>query len=520
MAVRKVIFRFEGYALDDARCELRRAGALISVEPQVFSVLLYLLRNRDRIVSRDDLIGGVWDGRIVSESTLSSRVTAVRHAIGDSGERQRLIRTVPRKGYRFVGAVREEFTNEETRSDNFSPPISLDKPSIEVLPFANLSGDPEQDRFLDGLIDDITAALSNFRHLSIIARSASFSHRGSGAKQVGLEFGVRYVVEGTLRTEGTQTRISVQLVDALTSTLLWADRFDAEPRSTFDLQDRISATLTAAIVGRVERAENERVKRKSGNDFNAYSYTLVGFERLQQWNRNGIDEALNLFLKAIELEPDSASAYAMASYCYVQRLSYGWLTERSREIAEGVALARRAAELGENDALALARAAHAISVLGGDVDEGVVFAERAIRLNPCLAAAWYVSGWTLLFVGEADLALERLNRATQLSIHDRLMFKIYGAMAYAHFLRGRYDEALESASNALQARPNYLTALRAAGASHVMAGQLAQGRRFVEEVRHLDPALRMSDLAIILPFRRVQDFAKWADALHKGGLPD
>src|SRR5205807_1068448 len=151
--------------------------------------------------------------------------------------------------------------------------------------------------------------------------------------------------------------------------------------STFDLQDRITATLTGAIVARVERAENERVKRKSGHDFNAYSYTLVGFERLQQWNRNGIDEALNLFLKAIELEPDSASAYAMASYCYVQRLSYGWLTDRPREIADGLALARRAAELGEDDALALARAAHAISVLGGDVDDGAVFAEQAIRLN-------------------------------------------------------------------------------------------------------------------------------------------
>jgi tetratricopeptide (TPR) repeat protein len=190
----------------------------------------------------------------------------------------------------------------------------------------------------------------------------------------------------------------------------------------------------------------------------------------------------------------------MASYCYVQRLSYGWLTDRPRQIAEGVALARQAAELGEDDALALARAAHAISVLGGDIDGGFAFAEQAIRLNPCLAAAWYVSGWTMLFVGKPDLALEHLERARQLSVHDRLIFKIHGAIAYAHFFRGRYDAALRSAGKALRARPNYLTALRAAGASYVLGGQLEQGRRFVEQVRHLDPALRISDLANIAPF--------------------
>jgi TolB-like protein/tetratricopeptide (TPR) repeat protein len=517
----QVIYRFAAYDLDDHRCELRRAGEVVAIEPQVFSILLYLLRNRDRIVSRDDLIAGVWDGRIVSESTLSSRLTAVRHAVGDSGERQRLIRTVPRKGYRFIGAVLEGLSDEEPGNNRWAQELSLDKPSIAVLPFNNLTDDSREDRFLDGLVEDISAALSRFRHLSVITRSASLLQaRNVDAKLVAVEQGARYVVHGTLRKQRTRIRIGVQLIDSRTTALLWAGRFDTRSRGTFDLQDRITASVIGAIVPTLERAEHERVRRQPIRELDAYSYVLRGVESLHQWSRNGIDEALRLFLKATEVEPDSASPYAMAAYCYIQRQSYGWLTDRPREMADGRALARRAAELGKDDALALAKAAHAISALGGEIDDGVVLADQAIRLNPHLAAAWYVSGWTTLFIGKPDLALERLERASQLSVHDRLMFKIHAATAYAHFFRGRYDEALQWAGNALRARPNYLTAMRAVGASHMMAGRAEQARQCVEEVRRLDPALRMSNLAELLPLRRTQDFTRWADALHTAGLPD
>jgi len=517
-----VIYRFAAYSLDDRRRELRRSEDLVAIEPQVFSVLLYLVRNRDRIVSRDDLIAGVWDGRIVSDSTLSSRLTAVRHAVEDSGERQRLIRTLPRMGYRFIGSVVEEPSGDEPGDHNLGQRLALDKPSIAVLPFTNLTGDPREDRFLDGLVDDISTALSRFRQLSVIARIANLAHGGRNAdsQQVVLDQAVDYVLRGTLRREGTKIRVGVQLIDSRTAALLWADRFDARSRGTFDLQDRITASLVGAVVPKLERAGHARLKRKPIHELDADSYTLRGLESLHQWTRNGIDEALRLFLKATEVEPDSAPAYAMASYCYIQRQSYGWLTDRAREMAEGVKLARRAAELGKDDALALAMAAHAISALGGDLDDGIVLAEQAIRLNPHLAAAWYVSGWTTLFVGRPDLALERLERARQLGAHDRLIFKIHAATAYAHFFRGRYEDALRGAGNALRVRPNYLTALRAAGASHMLAGRAEKARQCVEEVRRLDPALRMSNLAGLLPFRRTQDFTRWADALHTAGLPD
>jgi TolB-like protein len=530
-----VTYRFEAYALDADRYELRRGDDLVAVEPQVLGVLLHLVRNRDRVVSRDDLIAGVWDGRIVSESTLSSRVCAVRRAIGDDGEQQRLIRTLPRKGYRFIAVVQESNeagkegvqvgidSHDAIRSAPWcaSPP-SRDKASILVFPFANLSADSEQDRFIDGLVDDITAALSRFRHLQVIGRSATRGHRRQALdfKQLVAELGVRYVIDGTLRKEGSRVRIAAQFIDSSTMACLWASRFDGNLRNTFNLQDQVTASVVGALVSKLEQVEIERIKIGPKRTLDAYTCTLRGLDNLHQWTKGGIGEALNLFQKAIEIEPEFASAYGMAAYCYVQRQSYGWITDRPRESAECVQLALRAAELGKDDALALAKAAHAISAVGGDIEGGASFIGRAIRLNPHLTAAWYVSGWIMLFLGKPEVAIQHLEHAIDLSPYDRLVFKIHAAKAYAHFFSGRYDAAAASASEALRERPNYLTALRVASASHALGGRLIEGRQLMARMCQLDPGLHVCDLAYLLPFRREKDSRKWAGALHGVGLPD
>jgi tetratricopeptide (TPR) repeat protein len=247
---------------------------------------------------------------------------------------------------------------------------------------------------------------------------------------------------------------------------------------------------------------------------------LRGLDNLHQWTKDGIGEALHLFQKAIEIEPEFASAYAMAAYCYVQRQSYGWIANRPRETAECVQLAQRAAELGKDDALALARAAHAISAVGGDVEGGASLIERAIRLNPHLTAAWYVSGWIMLWLGKPEVAIQHLEHAIDLSPYDRLVFKIHAATAYAHFFSRRYDAAVASAGEALRDRPNYLTALRVASASHGLGGRHIEGRRLMAKMCLLDPGLHVSGLADLLPFRREKDSAKWAGALQRVGLPD
>jgi TolB-like protein len=528
---------FENYSLDADRRELRRGADLVTVEPQVFDVLQYLVRYRDRIVSKDDLIAGVWEGRIVSESTLSSRITAVRHAIGDSGKRQRLIRTVPRKGFRFIGAVRqgEEQVNQgiadsvrpAAQEESTRPSLEVmalplpDKPSIAVLPFANISGDAEQDYFVDGIIEDITSALSQFRWLFVIARSSSFTYKGRAVdvRRVGRELGVRYVLEGSVRKSGDRVRIAGQLIDTSTGVHLWADRFDGALEEVFDLQDQVTARVVGAIAPKLEQAEIERAKRKPTESLDAYDYYLRGMGSVYQWTASGINEALRLFHKAIRIDPEFASAHGMAARCYAWRKANGCMAE-VQDIDECARLARRAAELGKDDAVALYLAGHAIARVVGDLDAGAALIDRALALNPNLSVGWYVSGWVRIFLGQPDVAIEHLTRAIRLSPLDPLIFRVHAAIAHAHFFAGRYDDASASAEKAVHARPNYLTAVRGAAASYALAGRLDQAQNLVMRMRELNSALRISNLKDLFPLRRPEDFTKWVDGLRKAGLPE
>jgi TolB-like protein len=526
-----VIYAFEDFRLDPARRELRRGAKLVAIEPQVFDLLAYLIRNRDRVVSGDDLIATVWGGRIVSESTLSSRITAVRHAVDDSGEHQRLIRTVIRKGFRFVGDVREEKDADEENSSaadkNASQATTVaalslpDKPSIAVLPFANLSGDPDQEYFADGISEDLTTALSQFRWLFVIARSSSFTYKGRpvDVKRIGRELGVRYLLEGSVRKAADRLRITAQLIDASTGAHLWANRFDGGLEDVFGLQDQVTASVVGTIGPKLEHAEIERAKRKPTESLDAYDYYLRGMGSLYQWSEEGIREALRLFDQAIRIDPTFACAYGLAAYCYVQRKSYGWFKDRPREIAEAGRLARRAAELGPDDAIALSKAAHTLASVVGDVDSGAALIDQAVLLNPNLAAGWYVSGWIRVFCGEPEIAIEHHGRAIRLSPFDPLIFKVHAAIAYAHFFAGRYDEASDWAEKAVRAGPNYLTGIRISAASHALGGRIDDARKRMAHMRSRDPALRVSNLKDLFPLRRPQDFARWSQALHKAGLP-
>ena len=365
-------FVFGDYVLDPDRRELTRGAEAVAIGPQVFDLLLYLVQNRERVVSKDDLLDAVWGGRIVSESTLTSHINAVRKAIGDSGEEQRLIRTIARKGFRFVGDVSEGAIADaapcERRTarpnEPLAPALALpDKPSIAVLPFLNLSGDPEQDYFADGMVEDIITALSRIRWLFVIARNSSFTYKGRAVdvKQVGRELGVRYVLEGSVRKAANRVRITGQLIDATTGAHLWAERFEGTLDDIFELQDQIAASVVGAIAPQLERAEIERAKRKPTESLDAYDYYLRGMANFHQGTREAIDEALPLFHKAIELDPDFASAYGMAAWCHFWRKLNGWMTDRAQEIAEGARLARRAVELGKDDAVALTRGGHALA---------------------------------------------------------------------------------------------------------------------------------------------------------------
>ncbi len=523
-------FSFEDYTLDPDRRELSRRSTVIAVGPKVFDLLLHLVENRDRVVSKDDLLQAVWGGRIVSESTVTSHINAVRKAIGDTGDAQRLVRTVARKGFRFVGEVGEASNADDgNRADAIavagpgdpSQPVA-DKPSIAVLPFHNLSDDPEQEYFADGVVEDIITALSRIRWLLVIARNSSFVYKKQAVdvKEVGRALGVRYVLEGSMRKAGKKVRMTGQLIDATSGTHLWAERFEGSLDDIFELQDRITEEVVGAIAPQLEQAEIERAKRKPTGSLDAYDYYLRGMAKLHNGDRGSIEEALPLFYKAIALDPDYASAFAMAAWCYFWRKVNHWMSNPEREISEGVRLARRAVELGRDDAVALTRGGHALAHLAGEIDSGIALLDRALLLNPSLAPAWFLGGFLRAWNGETEGAIAHFEHAVRLSPLDAEMYRMEAGTAIVHFFAGRFDVAASWAERAALSLPSFLMANAILAASYAQAGRLGEARDAMARVRELDPSLRLSGIRDWLPIQREQDFAAFTEGLKLAGMPD
>jgi adenylate cyclase len=399
-----------------------------------------------------------------------------------------------------------------------------DKPSIAVLPFANMSGDPEQDYFADGMVDDIITALSHFKALFVIARNSSFTYKGRAVdvKQVGRELGVRYVLEGSVRKAGNRVRITGQLVDTATGAHLWAERFDGGLGDIFDLQDQVTESVVGAIAPAVEKAEIERAKRKPTESLDAYALYLRGLARFYQFaNRQANDEALRLFNSAIELDPDFASAYGRAAACYIHAKGEGWISVTPNEIAEVTRLAQRAVELGKDDAIALAASGFALAFVVRDLVVGAALIDRALVLNSNWAEAWNFGGWAKNWFGEPELAIERFAHAMRLSPFDPWVTGMRGGTAHAHFFLSRYDEAASWAAMTLQDNPDFQAGLRIDAASNAMAGRPEQARKAVARLRQLNPALRVSSLKdVVGPYRRAEDVSRYEEGLRQAGLPE
>ena len=403
------------------------------------------------------------------------------------------------------------------------------KPSIVVLPFNNMSGDSEQEYFADGMVEEITTALSRTRWLFVIARNSSFTYKGRAVdvKQVGRELGVRYALEGGVRKAADRVRITAQLIDASTGAHLWADRFDGSLEHIFELQDQVTASVVGAIAPRLEQAEVERAKHKPTESLDAYDYFLRGIASLHSWTKESNDEALRLFNKAIELDPDFASAYGMASWCYVRRKGGRWMTDRVQETAEAARLGRRAVELGWDDPVALAWGGFSLAYVVHDVEVGATLIDRALLLNPNLAEAWHFSGWVRIYLGQPEIAIEHLAHAMRLSPVDPLTFVTLMAIAFAHFFAGRYNDASLWAEKALAASPPrlrekavYHPALLIAAASNALAGRLEEAQNAIAQSRQISPTAHISNLKNQIPLRRPDDLVRYAEGLRKAGLPD
>lgn len=519
-------YLFDEHVLDTDRRELHRGADVVSVPPQVFDILDYLIRNRERVVSKDDLMNAIWKGRIVSEAALTTRMNAARTAVGDCGEAQRVIRTIPRKGFRFVGAVREA-QEPNPSAVHIQPEARIaalplpDKPSIAVLPFASLSSDPEQEHFADGIVEDITMALCHFRWLFVIARNSSFAYKGRvvDAKQVGRELGVRYVLEGSVRKAGNRMRIAGQLIDAETGAHLWADRFEGPIEDTFDLQDSLTSSVVGAIAPKLQLEEIKRARRKPTENLDAYDHYLRGLAKIR-WSNTANTEALQLFYTAIELDPRLACAHGLAAWCHVRRKANGWINDPAKEIAEGTRLARKAVELGTDDPFALGVGGYALAFIAHEFDDAAAYMDRALAGNPNYAMGWATSAWLRVWRGEPDLALEHSAQAMRLSpLEPPLYCNAQGAMAYAHFLAGRYDMAASCAETGLRGSANFLLLTCISAASNMLTGQRERAQRSVLQARERNPHLH-ANLGDLAPFRRPDDFAIFAKALCEAGLQE
>jgi TolB-like protein/tetratricopeptide (TPR) repeat protein len=507
-------FLFGDYALDTDRRELRCGAAVVPVTPQVFDLLDYLIRNRERVVSKDDLIDAIWNGRSVSDAALTTRLNAVRTAIGDSGQQQRLIKTLPRKGFRFVAPVLEA----QRPADALALP---DKPSIAVLPFQNLSEDPEQDYFADGMVEDIITGLSRSKLLFVISRNSSFTYKGKAhdIKQVSRELDARYVLEGSVRRAGKRIRVTGQLIDASTDAHIWADKFDSDLEDIFDLQDRLTSSVIGAISPELERAEIARARRKPTDSLQAYDHYLRSKFSVYQWTRDGSNEALRMAKLAISLDPGFALAYAHAANIFGQKKGFGWSEDAAQERAESRQLAERAMQLDQDDPLVLAHAAQVFSYMLEEPETGSAIAARAVALDPNLVIGRLWAGQAQNYLGNHDAAIEQFLAAIRLSPIDPHLFLPQTGMASAHFFAGRYEEGLSWATRAIQRQPNYPSARRMLMANLAMAGRFAEARRACDAILQADSALRISGIKSA-PFRRLEDIEKLEQAWRIAGVPE
>jgi TolB-like protein/class 3 adenylate cyclase len=397
-----------------------------------------------------------------------------------------------------------------------------DKPSIAVLPFQNMSCDPEQEYFADGMVEDIITALSRFKALFVIARNSSFTYKGRAVdvKQVGRELGVRYVLEGSVRKASNRLRITGQLVDAATGSHLWADRFEGGVVDIFELQDQVTESVVGAIAPVIENAEINRAKRKPTDSFDAYTLYWRGLAKLHQIDRQANEGALRLFNSAIDIDPDFALAYGRASFCYVSAKGYGWSSGTADEISEVRRLTQRAVALGKDDAMALSLGAWGLAYFVRDLQSGSALIDRALAMNSNLADAWHYGGWIKNWLGDRQTALERFARAMRLSPLDQRTMLMKAGIAHCHFFLGRYEEAAVWAALASQDDPENQAVLRITAANHALAGRTAEAREPMARLRHINPTLRVSNLKEVLGPYGQQDVSRYEEGLRRAGLPE
>ena len=520
---------FADHTLDTDRRELRHGSEPVAVEPQVFDLLIYLIQNRDRVVSKDDLIASVWDGRIVSESTLTSRINAARKAVGDSGEGQKLIRTIARRGFRFVGEVLTRSNGHEPAQAVGPTPDELheqtrpglppsDRPAIAVLPFLNLSGDPEQEYFSDGISEDIITALSKLRWFFVIARTSSFIYKGKAVhlRQIAEELGVGYVVEGSVRKSDDRVRITAQLNDAATGSHIWAERYDRGISDVFAVQDEITEAIVAAIEPQLYARESFRAQRKPPDSMDAWDLVMRALSHYWRVTRQDNVVAQALLEKAIAIDPNYGQALGVLATSYTFSSHMGW-TDRATAVpaAERAALA---AIRADNEDPWAHHALGCVYLFARRFDDSLAEFEVALRLNPNFSLAQGFYGLALAYCGRWQEADRAARRALRLSPRDPLSALFTGIAAYAQFVGRDYDEAMRLAREAIRQRSDFVGAHRVLTAAAGMAGDTEAAAAALQELRRAQPNISLAWITNEMPIMQGGELEHYLEAFRRAGL--
>jgi TolB-like protein len=524
-----VQFLFSGHTLDTDLRELRRGGEPIAVEPQVLDLLICLVKNRDRVVTKDDLISSVWGGRIVSEATLTSRVYAARKALGDSGHDQQLIRTISRRGLRFVGDVQAQAPNTVPELLASQPALGEilevahhvlpmpERPVIAVLPFDNMCSDRAQDCFSDGLSEDLITALSKVRWFSVIARNSSFIYKGKAVhiKQVAEELGVNYVLEGSVRKLGERVRITAQLNDVRTGSHIWAERYDREVADVFAVQDEITEAIVAAIEPQIYAAENFRAQRKPSDSLDAWELVMRALSHFWRVTPHDNGIAQELLEKAIAIDGNYGHALGLLATSHIFGVHMGWEDRSVVPLAEQAALAATRSD-GED-----AWAHHALGcthLIARRFEDSLAQFETALRLNPNFSLAQCYYCVALAYFGRWREAEEAAQRALRFSPRDPLSALYYGAASYAQYVGRNYDKAMHLARESIRLRGDFTGAHRVLTAAAGMAGQADAAAAALRELRRVQPDVSIAWIASLMPIKLAPDMHHYLEGFRRAGL--
>lgn len=517
---------FADCELDTERRELRRGRQVVAVAPQVFDLLDYLIRNREHVVSKDDLIGAVWNGRSVSDAALTTRLNVARRAIGDSGDGQRLIKTLPRKGFRFVApvTVAGKPAEAETAGNAAPPPAAAlafpDKPSIAVLPFQNLSGDPEQDYFADGMTEDVTTLLAQTRDFLVIARGSTLTYKTKAVAvdDIGRQLGVNYVLEGSVRRAGNRIRVTAQLVEARTAVRVWAAHFDRELIDLFAVQDDVTSGIVGALHPQLLSAEAQSSRRQPPNSVDAWGLAVRGMMALTTLTRENLDSAADFAGRAIAIAPEFGLSYGLRAFALGYRAYTQWGQDWYQDARRASADIDRALSLQGDDPTVLFLAGGASHFMARH-RASVSLLERAIELNPNLAMAHGLLAISYASIDRPADGLAHVETALRLSPRDPMTYLFLAGQALCRFVSRDFAGAIASAERGIGINP-------ASSDNHLyMAAALAELDQTERATEQIKRALRfVPSMSLLVIGRAIEGrnagWARYHAALRKAGLPE